>query len=206
MSNLKISRKTFYLLLFVLSFSSSSLVYAGPFGLEMGMTLDQIEIQTGIKPIISSSGKVYTITPPKPHSTFNTYVIRVSPTLGLHFIKAISTNISTSVYGTELLHSFNSIKESIGKTYGKYYQKNALKTGSIWNEEKDWMMGLKLKERDLYAYWSPDDGSSLPKDITYIQLEAKANSTNIGYLVLDYYFANDDEATKEIEAVTDSVF
>ena len=171
----------------------------------MGMTIENIEKITGKAPVLSESGAVYTITPPKTHPDFFSYVIRVSPTLGLYYIKALAKT-DTSVYGTQLQDLYNKIKMSLSKTYGKYYEKDSLKVGSIWNEPRDWMTSLLKKERDLFCYWSKDDGATLPDDIFYVQLEAKALSDDSGLLVLDYYFSNSEAAEKERESLTESVF
>ena len=65
---------------------------AGPFGLNMGMSLKEI----GGKPKKIANGKYEIVDIPKPHSAFESYIVQVSPKSGLCWIKAISKDIATS--------------------------------------------------------------------------------------------------------------
>ena len=134
---------------------------AGQFGLKMGMKLNQID-----KHAKKLGNDIYEITVPKPHSLFNLYIVRISPTKGLYWLKAISKDISTSVYGTELVSEFDDLEKKLKKVYGENKRLDFLQYESIWNEPKDWMMALMKKERTLIAYWDKSTKFK-PKDNLY---------------------------------------
>lgn len=117
--------------------------WAGPFGFERGMTKEQIMKLLGAGSLIKADGNVYTFSKvPKPHPLFEEYVLIISPTEGLLKVAAISKDIETSVYGEELKASFEEIRGALTKTYGEGKTYDFLKYDSIWNEPKDWMMGM----------------------------------------------------------------
>jgi len=63
-------------------------------------------------------------------------------------LAAIGKNVSTSVYGSELKDAFNEMEKSIIAGYGDSKRYDFLRSGSIWDEPKDFMMGL-LKKKEL---------------------------------------------------------
>jgi len=172
---------------------------AGQFGLKMGMKLNQID-----KHAKKLGNDIYEITVPKPHSLFNLYIVRISPTKGLYWLKAISKDISTSVYGTELVSEFDDLEKKLKKVYGENKRLDFLQYESIWNEPKDWMMALMKKERTLIAYWDKSTKFK-PKDNLYkIILATNPINTNKGYLSLEYYYSIYNECVKERLAEEDS--
>ena len=181
-----------------------SQLFAGPFGIEMGMSLEKLESMTGVAP--KKDGDIYFITPPKTHPQFDLYVVRASTKHGIYYIKAIGCDISTSSYGIELKQKFYNLEESIGKIYGKHSTYDYLLSGSIWTEPDDFMMGLIKKDRSLFAIWDTDSGSTLTPDLESIAISAYPLSTNKGYLAVEYSFANLEEAEKELQEEMDSVF
>jgi len=178
---------------------------AGPFGLEMGMTLEQIESLTGVKPV-SLDNSTYNISVPKPHSMFEQYVARISPTLGLYWIKAVGHDISTSGYGSEVRSAFNDLRRSLETTYGPSKIYDVLLPKSIWDEPGDWMMGFVVKERYLIASWTKEDGAKLPDYIKDIAIGVSVKSKTMGWVGLDYSFSNMDEAEAQAKAAESSVF
>jgi len=192
-------------IMFILFININMSIFAGPFGLEMGITLEKIKEITGVEPK-NENNNLFSITPPKPHSSFETYVIRVNKKNEVYYIKAIGKDIETSVYGTELKSAFTSIATSLEKTYGKYKIYDFIKYESIWDEPKDFMMGMLKKERFLMASWNKDEGSRVPDDIQDISLAAYPLNTTKGYLSIDYSFINMEEAENEKQNAEDSVF
>lgn len=188
--------------IFLLSFLyifSSSFVIAGPFGLEMGMSLKDIGGKTKeIKKCIYVISSV-----PKPHSFFDAYVVTVGQKTGLCMVKAVTKNFHTNVYGFEIKSAFKDFLQKIESKYGKYNLMDNLLPGSIWNDEKDWMTSLKKNERSLTAFWEKEYGSNLTDNIQSIMLAARAVNDNSGFITVEYYFTNNDECEKEISSVED---
>lgn len=174
---------------------------AGPFGLDMGTPLVELNKQMKLK--LEITGVYSTPSVPKGHLDFGGYQLIVTPAQGLCKIVAYSQVISTSVYGTELASKFSSLESALSSKYGKPKKFDFLKGGSIWKEPRDWMAGLLKKERMLVSYWTMKD-SDLPEGIQEIQLKAVAISTEEARVTLGYEFKNFDQCSVSLKAQIDS--
>ncbi len=184
----------------------SSYVFAGPFGLDMGMSIEQVKTAcNGRSPSVISDNKYYII-PQKPHPDFSIYVAWISPTEGLYFLKAVGSNISTSSYGTSLKSKFKDISDRLSKTYGNPKEYDFLRANSIWHEPNEWMKSLEKQERFLCSTWSREQSSALPESIKEINMTAVAKDSETGYLVIEYEFSNFTKSEEALKSKTDSVF
>lgn len=180
-------------------------VFAGPFGIEMGMSLQEVtKICKSIPEIIKDD--IYSIVPPKTNDLFEKYIIGIDPNYGVYWIKAIGKDISTTGYGTAIKSTFNDLVSSIEGTYGKYEKIDYLEYGSIWDEPRDFMMGLVKKERALIACWNKSSFATLPSNIESIYVSVKAISSSTGYLSLEYYSDNYEKVEVVKKEKQDSVF
>ncbi len=178
---------------------------SGPFGLSMGMTLDQIKNKTGKNPELVQDD-FYSVTPPNTHDMFKSYIVQISPTYGVVWITAIGKDITTNGYGTQLKTAFDNLVSSIERTYGKYKRIDFLLSGSIWDEPNDFMMGLAKQERYLIAIWEKEHDSTLPDDIKSIGVIATATSSSKGYISIEYYSPNEEKVAAEKKEKQDAVF
>ena len=179
---------------------------AGPFGFDPGMTKQQIIDELGQNAIKEVKGDVLTLdNAPRPYSGFEEYVLVIDPKRGLVAIN-VGVDISTSVYGDELKNAFNSMEESIASSYGESTRYDYLRRGSIWNERKDFMMGLIKKERMLESFWPNNDSTKLKGQVTSIYLKAGALSQEKGYLLLHYEFVGYNEYQEEQKNKENQVF
>lgn len=186
--------------LFVLTwFFCATSALAGPFGLEMGMSLQAI----GGEPEKLGSGKYRLTNVPKPHSAFEAYIVQVAPKSGLCWVKAIGEDIPTSVFGTQLKSKFEQMKDKLEKSYGKHETIDFLMPGSIWNEPKDFMMGMIKKERFLMAIWSGEKNSTLTDNLKQIGLIASPSARDTGHLAIEYSFENEKSCEAELAAQED---
>jgi hypothetical protein len=178
---------------------------AGPFGFEYGMTKEQVIAavgQSAVKKATSDSLEVTTA--PKPHPAFESYVLVISPTRGLVKLVAIGNTIRTNGFGSEVQEAFTETQVLVVKNYGspeKAY--DFVRSGSIWHEREDWMMGLAKKERVLASFW---DFVNSPTHITSMKLEAKALSSDAGFLALAYEFEGFEEYVDAKTANAGKVF
>jgi len=187
------------------SLLSVTSLFAGPFGIEMGMTIEQVKAVSTSEPVLVEED-IYEIFPVTTHSRFEKYTVRISKEYGVYFIKAIGVDIRTSKYGEEMLSEFNDLVSSFQKKYGKYERIDYLKKGSYWDEPEDWMMGLLKNERYLLAFWEIEIGSDLPENIVSIYIGANAASTEVGLVAIEYYSVNFEKATEERKSKEDDVF
>ena len=182
--------KRFILGIFAIFISTS--LFAGQFGLKMGMTLNQID-----KNAKKVGTNIYKVNVPKPHSFFEAYYVRISPTKGLYWIKGIGKDISTSAYGTELQSEFDRLEKKLSKVYGKNKRLDFLSYGSIWKEPNDWMMAMLKKERTLLSNLDKSTGFNPINNLKQIIISANPINREKGYISLEYYYSIYDECEKE---------
>lgn len=192
------------LFLAVLFIIGATFTYAAPFGLKMGMTIDEIAEQCEDEPSFLQDD-VYLITPIKKHPLFTYYAVYVNESTGLYQIRAVSDSIQCNQYGTELQNAFNNLKDRIGKTYGKPRINNKVdpNISEYSRDDKHWFMTLKEGSRVLTAIWG--EKTDLPDDLFEIGLDCVADSGYLdgkGHLLLYYYFNN----ALSVEDEQDSVF
>jgi hypothetical protein len=172
---------------------------AGPFGLSMGMKISDFKgTLKEIRPFIYQTTDV-----PKKHSAFAYYILRFGPKCGLYYIKAIGSDISTNAYGKEVSEAFDGMEEKLKSVYGPNKRVDYLAKDSIWTEPRDWMSGLVKGDRVLSAMWRKEDGSQLKDDLETVYLGARGANRSTGYIVVEYYFSNQEKCAAEISAVED---
>jgi len=177
---------------------TSSNLNAGQFGLKMGMTIN--EIDKNAKFLFNG---YYMVKVPKPHSFFDEYMVGVCKTKGLFFINALKKNISTSAYGTQIKSDYDELEKKIIKTYGKNKRFDYLNSGSIWEEEKYWMMGLLKKERRLRSSWTKSTGLKDKDNLKQIIMAVMPRNTERGDIALQYIYQNADSCQKELSKQDD---
>ena len=109
-------------------------------------------------------------------------------------------DIHAGAYGSDLQLAFNTISAMVSEKYGPGERFDHLSAGSIWAEPRDWMMGLRQKERTLSALWEAEEGSKIPAPIKGIALEASALSNDTGFLRLSFEFTNFTSCLSELKA------
>lgn len=194
-------RKLFLVMIFGLI---SAFIYAAPFGLKMGMTVEDIAEQCEEEPSYFEDD-IYLVKPIKKHPLFDYYAVYVNEKTGLYQIRAISSLITTNKFGTELKNAFNSLKDRIAKTYGKpkVTDKYSNYSDSYYQQDEYWFYSLREGSRELSAVWGYD--SALSDELESVALKCTVSSgfyEGTGQLVLYYYFKN----TSAVEDEQDEVF
>lgn len=187
-------------ILFVLFFGFfTSLIFAAPFGLKMGMTIEEIE-----KEPTFIENDIYLTKPIKSHPLFEFYAVYVNEKTDLYQIRAISSTITTNKYGAELESAFNTVKDRIAKTYGKPEIVNKVDPDISEFNKKDefWFMTLKEGSRILSAVWG--EKIILIDDLDTVALDCVADNGYLdgtAHLTLYYYFKNTGSVEDEQDAV-----
>lgn len=184
---------TFALLSVLCGIFNIQSVFAGPFGIDMGMSLAEVKqvCKTAPKHI---QDNVYEITPPKINDMFETYYIRIDPDYGVYWLKAIGKGLYTNTYGERVKSTFESLVESIRKTYGEeLYRVDEVKEGSIWGDPERFMYALQRGDRELYAMWSKFDENS-----GIFILNSLMKDPEYKDRVVDYIATNDTTAFKTL--------
>jgi hypothetical protein len=188
-------------LVFVISLVFTNMAFCGPFGIDFGMSLEQIRRVSKTEPE-NIETDWYIITPPRTNDLFETYLVQIHATYGVYFIRAVSKDISTNRQGTTLRNQFNNLVSSIERTYGKYTLEDFSVFGSYWGDKPDdYMFALSRDERVLEAYWDEAAGSKLPAELALIIVVAGGRSSSIGYLEINYYSIYDEKVEEEQNSV-----
>lgn len=173
----------------------------GPFGVWMGMGASDF------------SGELEEVSPfkykikdmPRPHSSFDFYIVKVTPEHGLSWVKAVGNDVATNCYGIELKTAFETMLQRLEKVYGQANVNDFLMYESIWDEPRDWMQALEKGERVLMAMWESSQAEALKNHIANVVLSASAIGSDSGYVSIDYYFNNSAAAEIEIYEIEDEV-
>lgn len=177
---------------------------AGPFGLDKGMSLEQLKKQGIFVPtkvrFVYQARKLA-----KGHPDFEMYSALVSPQHGLCKITAIGNDVVTNVFGNQLEQKFKDITRAITRKYGSASNEfDFLQSGSIWKDPQDWMMGLVKKERVLASFWKASETTDLPDALSIIAVKANPLSSSKGYISLVYEFDNMDACIGTVESIEDA--
>lgn len=183
----------------------STFVYAAPFGLKMGMTIEEIAEQCEEEPSYVKDD-IYLVKPTKSHPLFSYYAVYVNEKTGLYQIRAISDSVTCNDYGTEIQNAFNTVKDRIAKTYGKprVINKVDASLSEYMKQDKNWFQAFKDGARQLSAIWG--EKTELADNLVSVALDCVADTDFLSYdkahLVLYYYFSN----AKSVEDEQDDVF
>jgi len=93
---------------------------------------------------------------------------------------------------------YASLLAALEARYGAHKKFDFLRAGSIWDEPRDWMMGLLREERTLATYWDNEEGSRMSDRLVSVSLRAHAVSTSQGLIQLTYEFENMPACIAEI--------
>lgn len=180
--------------------------FAGPFGLHFGMSKKQLETATGGNFKSNGVEGLYkSISVPLPNSSFEMYTFVITEKHGLCKITAVGKNIQTNSFGNQVISEFQAIETALIKKYGKNKNFNYLKSGSIWKDSNDWMMGLLKEERELVSFWDEEEsGHKLVDGINAIQLKAHALNSGTGFLKLVYESTAYTDCAESIRSVSNS--
>jgi hypothetical protein len=153
---------------------------------------------------IEAKPTYYTIaSPPRPHPDFASVIVQAVPGIGVCWIKGLGNEFETDDFGIQARNHAMAIKDQLETKYGKAELIDILVPGSLWNEPRDWLMGLRKGDRDYGFHWKQP--SNPPKQwlgISQIYVGLQTTSTGVRANV-EYYSprsADCDAAAKKAAA------
>ena len=141
---------------------------AGPFGLEMGMTLDEVTQACGGRTPVDIGGGRYIVTPDKANPLFAECIAWVSESEGLIALRANGEDVLSDPEGDELAGEFSAVQKSLEEVYGAARLSDETSEG----------------QRVLQADWFPEGG-----DVEWLCLVAEGTASS-AYLFVQYTFSN----------------
>jgi hypothetical protein len=183
------------------AFASVGIAFAGPFGINQGMTLKELQAQGTFAPAEYSftyrSDKVV-----KGHPDFDEYVVFLTPKQGVCRITAVGENVAASADGEDILKKYETLAAALEKKYGVPYKSfDFLKPDAFWTESRDLMLALFKHERTIKKYWIAEKKQPFPDSLHAVILSVAAQSTSEAYLLLEYEFKNFETCQQEVKNV-----
>lgn len=181
-------------------------LFAGPFGLEMGWSVEQC-INAGATInlddiVIKGPSRSYIVIPSKKHPTFTTYYCSFDDEYGLYKIQTFSDEYS--VYkGASIKSDFETIKSQIGKSYGEPTKMvDNLKSNSFWKSDDNWAQSIAYGDRVYGSEWNLKSQEPLKN----VRLIVGANDLSTLILYLEYESDKNDLVEEKINNFQSTVF
>lgn len=165
---------------------------SGPFGFDIGMTYEEVKSACNGNELEYISDDRYFVKPKKSHPTFEKYIVWISNDYGLYYIKAISYDIHTSNYGTEVKNRFDNILYTLESKYGDFIKTDKVDENYVFNGEQYWMTAIKEGARTYSASWYTLESENY-NGLETIGLGIKCSnkySADEAFIWLEYGFKN----------------
>jgi len=164
-----------------------------PFGIEMHSPVGQLEIVSDL-----GQGR-YSVTPPKVHPSFTTYIVQATPSIGVFWIKGISLPLENDSYGSRIRELKDQIHGQLSKRYGPGVAQDGLLPGSIWDEPRDWTQALHANERHCFVMWEAGNSDAIPSDLESLFLGVNGLSSDETSLCIEYASVRMKDAEAELQ-------
>ena len=170
-------------LLIALLMMISAMLFAGPFGMEFGWSLEELENSGAYVEYMNTQQniKAYLVEPPKPHSELPLYLVFIDDEYGIYMIRAIS-DICYSEYSIRT--SYDMLKSQLTSVYGEPEEVDEITWNSDWDGSVNFIRSILYGDRTLIAAWFPpyeEDGAG------DIYLGVMANDETAAVVYLEYY-------------------
>ena len=136
-----------------------------PFGLRMGMTVEEIKAIEGVEIdsiTVFRNGKSFLTISKAPSLSpdFKEYILSVSPKHGLYVLVAYSDYIPAGNGGSNIMPKYMQIREKISSVYNGYTRrKNYITSGPAWESGEDWVdrisRSIGYEGNPFETIWSP---------------------------------------------------
>ena len=135
----------------------------GPFGYDIGANVDSYSDCTSMD---GNPGYYRCTAPAKPHPDMEMYLVQAFPSTGVCLIKGIGKDIDENGWGSTTKAAIDRIVTQIESVYGSSTDEtDLLMPTSIWDENDEWLMGIKQDDRYYFYTWDTDDGYQPKKNI-----------------------------------------
>lgn len=161
--------------------------FAQPFGIAEGTPTVQLNVVKETGPF------TYLIRPNASHPDFEFYSALSTPESGVCKLLASGFTLANDAYGTQVISLFEILTEQLTLKYGNSRKFDYLRSGSIWNEPRDWAMSIHKNERVYARFWNKEEHSSLQYGLQSIQLKVEALGADQTYVIISYEYNNLDK-------------
>ena len=153
---------------------------SGPFGIDLGQPMDQLELEAVNEGEDGSTRILSTV--PKPVADIELVAVKGFAETGVCEIRGVSRDFESDAYGVQVKSAMAALAESLDSKYGKH--KKTDQCGS-YNCEF-FQMNLRDGSQVHLYQWNEASGANLPEGMDEIALGANASQFNDTYYRLDY--------------------
>ena len=158
------------------------MLFAGPFGMEFGWTLEELENSGAEVEFIDGEGRITscTVSPTKPHPDFDLYSVYIDSEYGIYMIRPVST-VFTSEYG--LMDLYNRLKVQLSSVYGEPVELDEVNPESTWSNSRDLIKSIYYGDRILMSMWYPEKIEGAPEEVC---LYVEAYDESLAEVIIEY--------------------
>ena len=180
-------KKIFFIALLMMV---SSILLAGPFGMEFGWTLENLE-ESGVyveEIMPQGSATSYLVIPNNEHPLLMLYVVFIDNEYGLFQIRAISQPVYEEY---QIRHLYDDLKEQLSTAYGEpNTEYDGITDNSDWQGSDNFISSILYGDRKLSTTWRQDATDDKP---SVIKLGILPVSESMAFLLLEYRSDNYEE-------------
>lgn len=184
------------MIFFAAAVFASTLVQAeGPFGVTMGSPI--AEYPSCVK-VSDHPGFYKCANLPKPHPSFEWYMVQAFPATGVCFVKGVGKDIADGGDGVQTKSAMLALAAQITAKYGLAPKVIDVNNSAVFTEPQYWVMSLKQKSRtygDLWEFASPTSTG-----VASIALVAGASDSSTTYVSAEFEFSNNDRCDQIVKA------
>jgi hypothetical protein len=175
---------------------------ASPFGIDVGLEPFKLEL---MRPTSGKRlpGRLVVRSPPRAHPAFAEYLVQFGPTSGVCAVRAFGWLVPDDGTGVQVREVFRRIASPLGHRYGRYIREDAIRPGSAFEAEDEWVEAISTGDRVYFASWSRAEGARMPRGLDAIRLEVVAGQRPA--VTLTYLFDNLAACEREIMELQDDV-
>ena len=171
---------------------------AGPFGLEQGLTRDQLDLGEDYK-----QGEFLKLkSVPIPYKDFEKYYIKTTDKSGVCSIMSQSPYNTWDPNGNKSQHVFDELEETLDTIYGKNIKKDMryVDPSSGLTGRSDFIKSINKKVRSHRIEWD-NRGKEITNGVKKVTLIIFADSDDSSRVILFYKFMNDSDCDNYIDPI-----
>ena len=188
-------------LLIALLMMTSAMLFAGPFGMEFGWSLEELEESGAYTEELQPQGSVtsYFVAPTNTHSLLPYYIVFIDDEYGIVEVRAFS-NPCYSEY--QVRNIYGMLKLQLSSAYGEPKEIDEISWNSDWDGPENFIRSILYGDRMLMSMWYPEP---VDNEASYVFLGTLPNDENSTFVTVEYYSKNFDKVMEKYNASEASV-
>lgn len=170
-------------LLIALLMMISAMLFAGPFGMEFGWTLEELEESGAYTWMPNRQGNItsYYANPLKPHSMLSYYIVFIDDEYGLVEVRAISDECYSEY---QIRNIYDMLKPQLSSVYGEPEEIDEISWNSDWDGPENFIRSILYGDRVLISMWSPEP---VENGAEQVLLGVLPEDEYTAYVAVEYY-------------------